>query len=563
MTPVQIKLSVKDRRLALEWNGECQMWPADPSNLDLDGAMFALFSLARRALFSEEAKASPLDVSAAGDLFRDPRWVKYVSVWKMLLKKSDDLVFRWRESFRSRSLDDGVFFYVGGGHPSLKRLSDELKKRLPGKVSYEDFDVGWDLNTRQFGEAKAMSVDQLLERLLHQKVSVLVTLGSFLSDHYFNSKGIHLSSVLARLGIAYVIVDVDLYDYLGYARRAFHHSLTTPRFTVYPHFHRYWDRVYSNPLNHYIPNLYSPSPAPLPAPLPDDFEIVIASHARVQDLLPAFEIPLSVIARCREENLFDDFQHFYYAFRERALREPCLQKREQQNSHFYKIYIDGISLLKYEIIEHLPSDRRVLIFGDPLWGKLFPQYFQNRYLSEDELEEKLKDGKSLYLLMNANFSYREGNPVFQRALNVGVPFVCWPPLVHQPTDEAFRGVEYRSISELLKKLERMKEIRATDEITRARSHYFGQSQKCLKNDVDCLEALARGTYDFRPSFFDVSTEPDETQFQDRQKEFEHQFRDEIDALYESLLLGRVPFDPQTSRFAKRSYLECLYNLRRT
>jgi len=111
-------------------------------------------------------------------------------------------------------------------------------------------------------------------------------------------------------------------------------------------------------------------------------------------------------------------------------------------------YTGCLSFLKYDIIDSIKTDRQILIYGDPPWELLFPEYYQKKYLSNQEKDALFSKKRYLHLLMNFGYSYAEAHPTITDALKRSMPFICLPPLAKTAQYSGFSHVEYNDAEEL-------------------------------------------------------------------------------------------------------------------
>jgi hypothetical protein len=224
----------------------------------------------------------------------------------------------------------------------------------------------------------------------------------------------------------------------------------------------------------------------------------------------------------------------------------------------YVIYINGISFLKYETLATLKTDRPILLFGDQEWADLFPQYYQGKYL--ENYQAFFQEGRHLNLLLNANFSYLENNPVFARALRLGVPFLCFPALARTSYFDGMSGLEYQNPSELSKKIESVNvEIRRPEfkvAKTKIENLLFEGYDSAARHILREKPMAPKG-----PTYHEQSQKETQAAVQ-RYEEWIQRDPDFFETIFHILIrTASLPMKLEESRFRDRDYFQRLLHMR--
>jgi len=230
--------------------------------------------------------------------------------------------------------------------------------------------------------------------------------------------------------------------------------------------------------------------------------------------------------------------------------DASMQQKIALHGKLMNIYFNGISLLKYEVIESLKTERQITLFGDEKWDELFPQYYQKRHLPKNELLTMLKSGKYLHIHVNEHFSYFEPNPVIMDALAHGLPYIGFPPVVNIDEQKGFNHLEYRNIKELNQLTENvLGALNNSDYLTAANSYVnkMHGAWNTFINAVICKKDTPDVTLEsYRQKHRDL--------FQEIAKHYISNNRQSL-LNYLNFIKGGVSYDLAWSRFFEREYMQ--------
>lgn len=367
------------------------------------------------------------------------------------------------------------------------------------KIFYEDFSTGFDLVKRQFSQGQFFSPREMLDYVLQNRIGRILTINLYYFTKTLTVHSIHVSALLAFLGVEYISFDMDTYEvsHYGDISKAASHHPESRRLSVMPNI-CIWDRPMGNRNVSYFPlPLQGSSRQERNKALADDYGILVASHSRLENFSrPALVPVIYYLECCREEHLFNDFQMLYYALRNFVCLNDCgILKKMQQDMMISILHLNVMSLLKLEVLHGIRSDREILLFGDEGWKIACPEYYQGRYLPREEMRAMLGQGHSLRLLMNQNFSCFENNPVHMDAIRHGDHFLCFPSLANVAEFKSLKNLEYQNLDELNTKLEQVNPIHDDPHVSLALQSVWKDYRISLRESYDFVMADTEKTLD--------------------------------------------------------------------
>ncbi|MBF0492062.1 MAG: hypothetical protein HQM15_04725 [Deltaproteobacteria bacterium] len=363
-----------------------------------------------------------------------------------------------KEEFRTF---EGKLFYNIDDHAPLKDLYEKIKEKHPDQAFYLNAKSGWNKLKRCWETSEHYSSEQLIHLIREKRIKTLYSVNCHYLENILSKEKLLLCPLLKHLGLEFTTLDYDTYELLpdGFWTKALFNTPGFRRFSTMPNISKFFDQH----LNHKELRYFSFSSIQNPKELiqnpQEDCEILFTAHARAPDLLSKLPQVLHYLHFVDSEKPFEDYQLLYYAICHLLLHSHKLNL-EEKIKHFYffsHLYLNTLSLLKYEVISGIQS-KKVSLHGDAAWKHLFPEYYCEKYLNKEEIKEKLEGGKALYLLMNQNYSYFENNPVFLQAINCAGPYLCFPAVTVTPELEGLRLPEYKNINELNQKLNHLSDI---------------------------------------------------------------------------------------------------------
>ena len=399
---------------------------------------------------------------------------KVLSAVNLFIQNTNKIYQEYRAYKGCAENYDKVLFYVAEDIPRLIEFYEYNKNLSPDKTILITYPSGWNPMQRCWENVDyKLAVSDLLDIITKQKIKKIVTVNyQFFENFFFNGEAIYLPPFLEFLDVEFVGIDHDPIEYFpvsGPLMRKLFQTGKSKRFTLAPSLHKYWDETYginnieySSIIQHYK-SFYEP------IQLDEDYAVLVISNSRIKEVKYDLEEILFVLDRMDENSVMNELQLWYHSIRRFILEKV-------RGSDFSKMecsrYLNGFvyhasQFLKFEVVENINSNRKVAIFGDEGWGKLFPQYYQNRYLSQVEINDLNKENKYLYLLFNNAFSYLEASGSVFDAICKNTPFINLPALVKTELFKDFKNLEYNNKSELNYLIENASDVFNKEDINKS------------------------------------------------------------------------------------------------
>lgn len=495
------------------------------------------------------------------EAFRNPKNEEVVKVLLHLfgyLKSTNEAMIKYKDQISTFTDYESTLIYNCKGGKYLQGLKDWAEKEQLNRLFYEEFESGWDPLSRTWGRLGGFNLEELLSYLHDNSISRVVSVNMYYLQIVALREGVNLLALCKYLGIEYVVVEWDLHDINpagGLNKKSLNYDGFV-RFDIFPSLQKDWNdlRGFNNIC--YYPIQSSPLEDVSFSKRCDDYKILITAHARLAEfedqrrlarVLEAFEFT-------RDEDIFYGFQFWFHAisyFLAKKVQVPITDKNRLR-SELIKIHFDGISILKYEALEQLKSEREIVLYGDQGWAKLFPEYYQGVHLSKDEMYEKLVNPEYLNLHVNNIFSYAEANSVICDAMEFNAPFIGFPAVARGTAFDGFKAIEYRNGEELNCLINNVNERLESEAVQIALGFYqnvMGRSRE------EAFQSIAQGVDETRTTFLDLCS----VQRRYFQEDAETYIKDNQDALigYLSNLNNNLVFPAETSRLRDRRYMKVL------
>lgn len=345
-----------------------------------------------------------------------------------------------------------LFYNVSDNHRYV-RLYEKLRNLYPAKALYQNFEMDWDPNTRRCENNDVpLPLPDLIEFIAKEGIKKIVSINHYLLERYLKNDGIYLPALFRHLGVEYIIIDNDNYDtqaYL-YLLRSFFHCNSFQRFSTVPLEQEPWDRRYALQNIHYIgmPQDYQSNIDM--SQLDENYGVLVLSNSRIDDVKSTFAFIIYLLDHFPEDNLFTELQLWCWSLRHLILEVMNLGELERlhYNSIVHNIFYSVTQFLKYEIIDSIDTTRKIEIYGDSGWEEIFPEYYQNKYLGNQEMNGLFAEGRHLHLLLNHSITYPDAAGPIQDAMSRNLPFINWPTLVKTKPFKGLRHIEYNNKEKL-------------------------------------------------------------------------------------------------------------------
>jgi hypothetical protein len=353
---------------------------------------------------------------------------------------------------------ENILFYVDQDDYRMLEFYEHLRAMNPERLFLRRYNSGWNALKRCFEPTPEHSYDlqELLAALDADRIEKIVGTNYFLYTKYLEGQ-VYLPAVLRFLGIEFIGIDFDpieLYPISGVATRRLFQNDDFRRFTCFPSLHQYWDEKQQN-RNVYYPAVVRHYPeSRSPIALAEDYSVVVLSNSRFESVRKNLKMLLYILEGLEGGSFITELQVWYLAARRIILEK--LNVDDYVISEFCKLLMNvwyaASQLLKYEVIENVETDRTLRIYGDQGWARLFPEYYQNRYLTAQEIGALEQSHNALYLLLNNNLNYLEASGTVYDCICRNNAFINFPATFKTADLQDLARVEYddaRRLNELI------------------------------------------------------------------------------------------------------------------
>lgn len=495
------------------------------------------------------------------EAFKNPRNEGVLKILLHLfdyLRGTNDAMIKFKDQVGVFSDYESTLIYNCEGGKYLQGLQQWAEEKQLQNVFYEEFNSGWDTLNRCWGEFGGFSLTELITYLTNHQVARIVSVNMYYLQIIALREAVNLLALCKYIGIEYVVLEWDLHDINpagGLNKKSLNYNGFV-RFDIFPSLQKDWNdlRGFENIV--YYPIQSSSLEEVSFLQRDDDYQILVAAHARLAELedrrrlarvLEAFEFT-------QDEDQFYSFQFWFHAisyFLAKKVQAPIADKNRLR-CELIKIHFDGISILKYEALEHINTERKVVLYGDQGWEQLFPEYYQGVHLSKDEMYQKLADPKYLNLHVNNIFSYAEANSVICDAIDLNAPFVGFPAVARGTALDGFGRIEYRNAEEMNELVGNVNEILRSRDVKNALNFY---QTSLSKSREEAFLNIVEGVDQSRTAYIDLCN----VQHRYFQEDAERYIRENQNALmgYLKNLNDGVVFPVDQSRLRGRRYMEVL------
>ncbi len=447
--------------------------------------------------------------------------------------------------------------YNADSHDYLRKIYDDGVQRFPENYLYYNFESGFNLLTRAWEAPRGMMREnELVDFIEKNQISRILSTNMVYLELMASRFNIYMLAVFKYIGVTYVTLDWDFYglSQTGVLRKLAFNCKDFPRYSAYPCHEGEWDRVLGLTNIIEYPQSSHMNSAVEFQPLYDDYGILVAAHTRLNNIrsLGNLASVLAALDFTTDDNLFYEYQRWFHCMCYYLINyhEADIPTKISLHSALMTIYFMGISLLKFEAIESLDTDRNIIIYGDELWHELFPEYYQNKHLPKDELVALWQSKHYLHLQVNEHFSYPEPNPIVMDTISLGVPYIGFPSVVKVPEQDGLKHVEYRNTRELNYLIEQANTAIALPDYIQAVTSYAQHMSPAWQRFV---ELLTDNKNQVDTEFINYRKQHRELFYQ-QAEQYIAQNRSSIEK-YLSFFSQGGSYDIATSRFYSRNYLQ--------
>lgn len=357
------------------------------------------------------------------------------------------------------------------------------------KVFKKNMPSGFNGVTRQWEQNELpMEPQALIDYIFDNQIKKIISVNMYLLEKYF-AKGIYLPALFFHLGVDYIIVDGDPYlqNNFAFFLKELFHCHWSKRFSI-AIMHKYWDEKLKLENVEYIGLPQRLEKQEGFSVLDSDYEIIFLSNSRIRDVQPMVQSIMYVLSHFNDDNLFVDFQMWYWSLRHMILNvlELSQFKRIRFNASIYHVFYTTAQFLKYVVLDSIKTKRKINIYGDDGWGQVFPEYFQKKHLSQNEINELLSQKKYLMLMANHGVHYLNSAAPIYNLAEKNLPFINYSPLVKTEEFSGFSHLEYRNAGELNSLIENINNVAERDDVKKSLDNYveaFNSSSLAVARDI--------------------------------------------------------------------------------
>ncbi|NJD01661.1 MAG: hypothetical protein FIA99_03465 [Ruminiclostridium sp.] len=378
-----------------------------------------------------------------------------------IIVNTNNLLFDYMWLKGIAETNTNVLFYLFDNESRVTGFFNYYFKNHPGKMFLKCYPNAWNNKLRRWEDTGyRLSITDLISDILKDKIGKIFSINNYLYELFLNWENIYLPWILKYFDIEFIGHDVDPME-LGdmVLRRCAGHLEGMARFTVLPILAKEWDEHYKNKGIYYTPLLQHYNFAEEEFSLHEDYSVLVLSQSRRDNVTSQLDLILYLLDRING-NVFVDYQLWYLALRKIMFE---LFSADEINmirgcKNLFQTMYHIAQFLKYEVIDSIKTDRRLLIYGDDGWDTVFPQYFKGIHLNAVQITELDRQKRHLHLLFHNSFSYLEtGGPVFD-AIARNRTFINYPALARTDVYQGFSSIEYTGGEDINRLIENIRDV---------------------------------------------------------------------------------------------------------
>lgn len=482
-----------------------------------------------------------------------------VNSFFMVIKSTNEFIQSIARFENVGQQHENFLIYNMGDDSNYKNFYDELRKTAHN-VLYKNMESGFDPVLRKWNDLEVPEeASDLVAYLVENRVCRILSLNHYVLERYLAKRAIYLQAVFYFLGIEHIITDHDYYDlgkWDGFLQKHFYNNNRDNRY-VYPLLDHYLEKEFGHINSRYITSITKCADE-REIVLHEDYKILVLSNSRAGDthqLIPAY---LYVMDQLGEKDLFYNFQLWFVSLQYLIMRVFDMDPKGRQvyNSKLLGFFYMATQLFKFEVISNIKTDRAIEIYGDDGWDLVFPEYYQKKYVVNEEKDEMLKSGKYLLLLPGWSLSWLFREWTFLEGLNSNTPFISASSVTMLPELEPLRQLEFKDSEELNSLVRSAHTIYQRDEILDSLSH-LKQTINAGYDEVS-RQLLAKNSSEVELKASEYNHRETMKQLDHKILKFVDQNLDFLRTSFNVLFLGQqVDFDATRSRLYHKSYVQGL------
>lgn len=343
---------------------------------------------------------------------------------------------------RHKTLNSKNILWLGAKDIRSMNFISELEKT--GKNVFQVAENNYyNQESREFVEANinCLTADEIVEYVVSKEIGIIISI---------NWDYLQLSSTVSNAEVYFLLMSIGVKIVCIYNDPqcvASYGSLIRKLYSGHSSFvnlgilHEYFDDCPKGAKQKCVPLIGNYRLEIDPNRLDEDFEIVIASNSRLNEVI-AWKAPIErVIALLNAP--YSDLSTWYLAILMLLKKRlPAGYERSIIQRNLWSIYYGASQFMKHQIVKSIDTDRKISLFGDRGWETLAPSFYSG-ILNQAQLREMMIGSKRLLVLMNSGFSYLDHNGPIYDAIQTNTPWINLPTIAKTSTFISLEALEYR------------------------------------------------------------------------------------------------------------------------
>jgi hypothetical protein len=441
------------------------------------------------------------------------------------------------------------------------RIDGFYKKNMKSNknIIFQTYKSGFNKMKRIWEEEEKITLDNLVKLILKNKAHKIVLQNYYVfTDFIAAPRWIYLPAIFKYFEIEAHSIDVDTAEYINgigpILRDLFHNRFST-RYTYNPYLSSYWDEVKGLKNIYYTPVIQHYNKNKINFNIDDNYNILVLSNSRLVDVKCDLNEILFVLEKFNSENIFHELQIWYLTMRWFLYNRIWVDEYTKINISFslMRIMYHSSQFLKFYTIEKIESDRKIEIYGDKGWEKIFPDYYQNKFLNKNELLDIRKRKDYLHLLINNNFTYLDGGGPIYDILTEDIPFLTFSSLVKNKELNGLKYIEYTNKDDLNYKLNNFCKFNNNTELINSLNFI---KDVFVNGEEDVVKRLSNKIDDNGITLFKKMYTEQREMIENSIEEYFVENEDIIKKSYQTLFVNQnIDFDIKKSKFYKYDFLQ--------
>jgi len=356
-----------------------------------------------------------------------------------------------REEKSKAAANNNILFYLFEESERVKNIYDHYRNRYPNRAFIHTYPSGWNFEKRIWEETGyQFSVGDLVTLVHEKSIKKFVLINYYFFEDMLKKEDVFIPAFLKYMGVECVSIDIDSAELAPNAlmlRKLYSNYFS--RLSTTPLLNTYWDKLHENKSINYVPMVQHYQMKESWGALEEPYSVVILTNSRLRGVKNFLPLILFLLDNVNDEAVFTEIELWYLSLRDLILNSRAIGEGKKMSYCMivFQILYNASQFLKYEVIDWIETDRRVLLFGDEGWEVLFPHYYQG-HIGTEEIRRMYGENNHLYLLINNCFNYLDAGGPVHDAISNNLPFINRSPLVRTRLFEGMKCIEYSNKAQL-------------------------------------------------------------------------------------------------------------------